>query len=57
MIATGMSYSRVTELLDTQGQLITSGLFIVEYELDDGGKLTVEYVSDLNGQYVVASVR
>ena len=56
MIATGMSYSRVTELLDTQGQLITSGLFIVEYELDDGGKLTVEYVSDLNGQYVVASV-
>lgn len=53
-VHTGMSYSEVSEKIGAPQRQRTFGLLIVEYDIADGSKLLVQYVSQ-NGQLIACS--
>ena len=55
-IQVGMLYSEVTELIGLPQRMITSGVVVVEYEIDNGTVLQVEYVRNVEREYVVNSI-
>jgi len=56
-IVQGMNYIEVTDLIGLPQRQVTYGIVVVEYDLNDGTVLQVEYLDHLDGGYCVEKIQ
>ena len=56
MVCRGMRYSEVVSVIGHPQRVVAFGLTVVEYDLENGDTILVEYIKNNDGSYIVERV-